>query len=168
MKKHLSLIILLGVVIFLACLCFKQLFPSSLEAHNFYQQGLSFLEKEDYQNAYYNFSKIKTNAKIYPLALYRQAFCAEKLNDFSSSAIKYMTFEKKYPNSIFAARALYESAKAHIKLKDYTTSEMMLKKIQSQYPDTDYAIGANYFLGIIYKEKAKIENEFNIYTNIAN
>ena len=45
----------------------------------YYKQGVHFYNDGDYQNAYYNFGKIKWISPLYPMAVYKQAKSAQKV-----------------------------------------------------------------------------------------
>ena len=45
----------------------------------FYSQGMIFYNQEKYQDAYYNFSKIKRMSKLYELSLLKEFQCANNL-----------------------------------------------------------------------------------------
>ncbi len=153
--KNLALFI--GVVIFsgVAYLCFSYFFISDPNAANYYIQGTDFLRKNDYQNAFYNYSKIKKNSEYYPIALYRQAHCASQLGDTKTGIEKRTIFIEKYPNSLFTPKMMYELAKDYFDTNEMFNSEQLLIKIKEAYPNSDYDVAANYFLGMIKKSQAK-------------
>ena len=72
-----------------------------------YRQGLEYLNKNDFENAYFNFSNVSKNSAIYEIALLRQAICADELNDYDTAIKKYRLFIEKYPESVFVKKAYY-------------------------------------------------------------
>ena len=125
------------------------------KAQNYYSQATEFAQTKDYQNAFYNYLKVKPTSKYYPIALYRQAWCANMLEDKTTAADKYKSFITKYPNSIFTPRAKYEYARNLYMLQKYDESAAEFKDIKQQDLGSNYAIAANYFLGMIEKVQAK-------------
>lgn len=119
-----------------------------------YSQGLDYLSKNDLQNAYFNFSSVSKNSAIYEIALLRQALCADSLNDIETAIKKYRIFLEKYPESVFSPKANYALGQNYFKIKDYTKSEKVFNNLRKDFKDSEYAIASNYYLGLIYKEKA--------------
>ena len=85
----------------------------------YYKQGVEFYNNGDYQNAYYNFGKIKRISPLYSIAIYKQAKSAQKVGDYSMAALKYKMFLDKNPNSIFSKTARYNLAKCYFYLKKH-------------------------------------------------
>ncbi len=159
-----ALLILISIGLFLiATKCFFYFFIPSSTAVTYYTQGVNFLNQKDYQNAYYNFSKIRPNSPYYPIALYRQGYCAEQLKDTKSSIEKYSIFIKNYKNTIFTEKATYELAKAYFSDKEYKKSEYLFNQIRLNYTQSDYAVAANYFLAEMIKESAKKDKKELVY-----
>ena len=119
-----------------------------------YKQGLAYLNKNDLENAYYNFNNVSKNSAIYEIALFRQAMCADSLNDFETVVKKMRIFLEKYPDSVFAQKANYLLAQNYYKFKDYTKSEKVFNNIRKDFKDSDYAKASNYYLGLIYQNRA--------------
>lgn len=69
-----------------------------------YRQGLEYLNKKDYENAYFNFSNVSRTSAIYEIALLRQALCADELNDSQTASKKFRMFIEKYPESMFVQK----------------------------------------------------------------
>lgn len=125
-----------------------------------YRQGLTYLNAKDFENAYYNFSNVSKNSAIYEIALLRQGLCADDLNDYDTAIKKYRLFIEKYPDSMFIQKAYYALAQNYFRAKDYNKAEKTFHSIRKLFKDSEYTIASNYYLGVIYKEKA-IEKEKN-------
>ena len=126
-----------------------------------YKQGLAYVEKKDFENAYYNFSGVSKNSALYEIALLRQGLCADELNDTETAMKKYKMFIEKYPDSIFVQKAYYALAQNYFRAKDYSRAEKTFHTIRKFFKDSEYKSASSYYLGIIYKEKAfaKIKEE---------
>lgn len=130
-----------------------------------YNQGLEYLNSGDYENAYFNFSNVSKNSAIYEIALLRQAICADELNDSQTASKKYRLFIEKYPDSIFIQKAYYALAQNYFKEKDFNRAEKAFNNIKKNFKDTEYTKAANYYLGLIYKNRLEEEkNEKDIET----
>ncbi len=121
----------------------------------YYKQGVEFYNNGDYQNAYYNFGKIKFISPLYTTAIYKQAKSAQKAGDFNTAVIKYKTFLEKNPNSIFAQNAQYNLANCYYYLKDFENAKNLFIKVKNNR--NNEITSADYFLGLIEKntDKAK-------------
>lgn len=126
-----------------------------------YKQGVYYLNKNDLENAYYNFSAVSKTSAIYEIALLRQALCADELNDYSTATKKFRMYIEKYPDSIFVQKAYYALAQNHFKEKDYNKAEKTFNDIKKLFKDTDYKTAADYYLGEICLAKAKEETDGN-------
>ena len=132
-----------------------------------YRQGLEYLNKNDFENAYFNFSNVSKNSAIYEIALLRQAICADELNDYDTAIKKYRLFIEKYPESVFVKKAYYSLAQNYFRAKDYNRAEKTFNDIRRFFKDCDYKTAANYYLGIICEQKAqeKIKEEKEKFKN---
>ncbi|MDD3236878.1 MAG: transglycosylase SLT domain-containing protein [Candidatus Gastranaerophilales bacterium] len=124
----------------------------SLNNPKYYKQAVVFFAKQDYQNAYYNFGKVKKISPLYVAALFKQGVCAEKLGDYDTAIKKYNLLLEKSPKSFFAPRARYSLAKAYFQHKDYDDAERLFKQIKNQGVVEDYIIASNYYLGLLNKK----------------
>ena len=126
-----------------------------------YRQGLEYLNKKDFENAYYNFSNVSKNSAIYEIALLRQALCADELNDFDTAIKKYRLFIEKYPDSVFIQKAYYSLAQNYFRAKDYNRAEKTFNDIKRYYKESEFKTASSYYLGVIYEKKAleKIKEE---------
>lgn len=124
-----------------------------------YHQGLSYIEKKDFENAYFNFSNVSKTSALYEIALLRQAMCADELNDFDTAVKKFKMFIEKYPESIFVKKAYYSLAQNYFRQKDYNRAEKTFNDIRKLFKDSEYKIASSYYLGVIYTEKSKTEKD---------
>ena len=118
-----------------------------------YSQGLSYLNKGDFENAYFNFSNVSKNSAIYEIALLRQGLCADELNDFETAIKKYRLFIEKYPESLFVQKVYYALAQNYFRAKDYTKAEKTFNDIKRFFKDSEYKTASNYYLGMINSQK---------------
>ena len=127
-----------------------------------YEQGLYFLNKNDYQNAFYNFSNVSKNSAIYEIALLRQAICADEIKDSETASKRYRLFIEKYPDSMFIQKVYYALAQNYFRANDYPKAEKTFNEIKRNFKDTEYSTAANYYLGLIHKDKdkTKAKNSF--------
>ena len=127
-----------------------------------YEQGLYFLNQNDYQNAFYNFSNVSKNSAIYEIALLRQAICADEIKDSETASKRYRLFIEKYPDSMFIQKVYYALAQNYFRANDYPKAEKTFNEIKRNFKDTEYSTAANYYLGLIHKDKdkTKAKNSF--------
>ena len=154
MNKFFKIVITIAIIVVTAVGCVYALeyyVFADKNAEKYYKQATKFLVEKEYQNAYFNYLKIKSTSKYYPIALYRQAWCANALEDTNTAVEKYKLFKEKYPNSIFTPRVQYEYARNLFMQKKYDESTEEFKKIETNDPGSNYAIAANYYLGLIEK-----------------
>ena len=118
-----------------------------------YRQGLEYLNKKDYENAYFNFSNVSRTSAIYEIALLRQALCADELNDSQTASKKFRMFIEKYPESMFVQKAYYALAQNYFREKEYTKAEKTFNDIKKNFKESEYKTASNYYLGVIYKQK---------------
>jgi len=158
-----TILIVLALVLF-AIGGFQQFVLSGTKAPVYYTQGTEFLNAKDYQNAYFNYSKIKPASEYYPIALYRQGYCADQLNDTKTSMEKYSQFVNKYPDTIFTPKAMYELARGYYNSGDAVKSEPIFLNLIQNYPKSDFAIASNYYIGMIKKQAAKKDSAHLVYS----
>lgn len=124
-----------------------------------YTEALNTYNNNDFQNAYFKFSRVSKSSKLKPAAIYRQALSAEKLGDKKSTLKKYNELIKHYSSTPFGIRAKYLKAQFLYNSKDFKKAKKEFLKIHRKYPDTDYAVASEYYLGSIEKENIpKIKN----------
>ena len=124
-----------------------------------YRQGLEYLNKKDFENAYFNFSNVSKTSAIYEISLLRQAMCADELNDSQTAEKKYRMFIEKYPESMFVQKAYYSLAQNSFREKDYNRAEKAFNDIRKIFKESEYNTASGYYLGVIYSEKAKEEKD---------
>ena len=124
-----------------------------------YKQGLTFIEQNDFENAYFNFANVSKTSAIYELALLRQALCADELKDSQTAVKKYRLFIEKYPESLFIQKAYYALAQNYFREKDYNKAEKTFNDIRKNFKDSEYKTASGYYLGVIYQERAKEQKD---------
>ncbi len=110
-------------------------------------------EKGNYQEAYVQFLKIKYFSKYRKAAIFKQALCAEKLNDWAVAESKYEKFLFCSKNSTFAEKARYSLAKSRYMRKNYDKAIKDFLDIKKNSNIEDYRYAADYFLGKISLSK---------------
>ena len=161
-KKKLKFVIIVVAFAILILIVLTNVFKMtqvSEKDFKVYKQGVYYLEKKDYENAYFNFSNVSKTSAIYEIALLRQALSADELNDSSIAAKKYKMFIEKYPDSIFVQKAYYALGQNHFKEKDFNKAEKTFTEIKKLFKDSDYRTAADYYLGLICLEKIKSEKD---------
>ena len=116
-----------------------------------YRQAVDFYNKGDYENAYYNFAKVKNISPLYKAALLKEGICAEKLGDYPTAIKKYKLLTEKYPRSIFVPKAHYRLAKCYYFSKQNSNAQKEFLAIKKHSKVDDFAIASNYYLGLIDK-----------------
>lgn len=126
------------------------------KSEKLYLQGMEFVEKLDFQNAYYNFGKINRFSSLYPLAIYRQGLCADELSDNNTSIKKYKRFIKLVPDDeIFTPASMWQLAEAYKRNDDIGSARAIYKKITKKYEYTDFARASEYRLAELANENNK-------------
>ncbi len=166
--KYLNYI--LGIIIVIIILVVMILIYNDKITQNsplYYKQGIAFYNNGDYQNAYYNFGKIKWISPLYHMALYRQAKSAQKVGDYNTAVLKYEMFLSKSPNSIFIKNAKINLAKCYFYLKRYDEAKLQFEDLNIK--NGDYLPQKEYYLGLIEKNynKEKAESYFSKYLDKA-
>ena len=140
-------------------------------ATKIYQQAFEDYRTGNFQNSYYQFSKISFFSDLKPLAIYRQAKCAEDLGDYDAAVKQYQFLFSNYPEHRLSLRSKYHSAR----LLTETRAELAQKyfeEILETNPHTDYGIASEYFLGKILlsssdslteEEKLSVKNYYISY-----
>ena len=156
--------LVIALIIIIPCVIAILIYNDKITQNSpiYYKQGVDFYNKGDYQNAYYNFSKIKWISPLYPVALYKQAKSAQKVGDYLTASLKYNLFLEKSPNSVFADSARYNLARSYFYLKRYQEAKeqfLVLKTNRLNVPSSE-----DYYLGLIYKQEDK-EQAANYFRN---
>ena len=148
-------IILIALLIILPCALAVLIYNDKIAEDSpvFYKQGTEFYNKGDYQNAYYNYSKIKWISPLYPMALYKQAKCAQNLGDFSTASLKYNSYIEKATTDIFLDSANYNLAKSYFNLKENEKAKEIFLKIKEKQGNKPAK--EDYYLGLLYKKENK-------------
>ena len=149
-------VIIGAVVIFVFAVIlmfFAAIKNSNNRAYTLYKQGLNFYLKNDYQNAYYNFSKISALSELYDISLLKQGFCALNSGDKRTAyqKFKYLSFFSNNPH--ITPVALYQAALINMEHKKYSYAYKKFKKLYKKYPQSDYKKAAAYQLGLLFKNK---------------
>ncbi len=126
---------------------------STKNAYQLYEQGQSFYLKGDFQNAYYNFSKISVFCELYELSLLKQAVCALNAGDKKTAYKKFKLLTTISNNPHIAPIAIYNAALINMEHKKYSYAHKKFKKLYKKYPESDYKKAAAYQLGILFKDK---------------
>lgn len=153
-KRLIKNIAILAIVIIFLILSFYFVFIKSREKINFnyYKQGLEYYKKNDYQNAYYNFSKIYPFSSFYLNSVFKQAKCADLLDDTKTALNKYKTFETFIKNEDITPFVLWREGNIYYKKENSNKAKAVFQKLNREYKNTEYGIASNYML-------YKIENK---------
>lgn len=127
---------------------FSRLIPESKNYKN-YQEALAEYGQNDFQKAYSSFGKVSRFSKLKPAAIYRQALCADKLDDKRMKFKKYKQVIKKYPGSTLAIKSKYVLAQTYYEEKNYRKAKREFREILRKYPKTDFGVASQYYLGSI-------------------
>jgi soluble lytic murein transglycosylase len=119
-----------------------------------YKHALQDYEKEDFSNAYFLFAKVTPFSNLKPVALFRQAQCAEKIDDKKSALKKYKAIFTRYPKHKLSMKAKYLYA-VEVYNSDPQLAQKYFEEIIKKYPESDCAVAAEYFLGLIITDKYK-------------
>lgn len=147
-KLNLFFLVVICISILFVSIHFKD-FDFTNKAYKIYKQGLAFEQKNDLQNAYFNFSRIPKYSPLYKFAIMHQAQNAYKLNDYKTSAYYYSKYVKMFPDTILTSKACYYLGLSYYKDNDYKSAYQTFNNLVKKYPKTDFGIAGNYYLGII-------------------
>lgn len=151
-KQKILLITTYVLVLFLVLSNITRLIPET-KNYETYRNALNEYSGNDFQRAYHTFGKVSRFSKLKPAAIYRQAICADKLDDKKTEIKKYKEIIKQYPNSLLTIRAKYSKAQQIYQDNNYKKAEREFKNIIEKYPHSDYATASKYYLGSIETEK---------------
>jgi len=141
------------VLILILTLANISIFIPESRNYKVYTHALEEYKENNFSYAYYVFGEISRFSKLKPAAIYRQALCADKLNDKKTEINKYKEVIRKYPNSLIAIRAKYLKAQQFYESKNFKKAKKEFKDILKKYPQTEYAVASAYYLGSIEAEK---------------
>lgn len=147
--------LLAGIVIIVPCVLTVLIYNDKITQDSpvYYKQGTDFYNKGDYQNAYYNYSKIKRISPLYPMAIYKQAKSAQNLGDYNTAAYKYDLYLKKATTDIFNESAAYNLAKSYFYLKRFEEAKeqfLLIKKEKNGKPSK-----VDFYLALLFKRSDK-------------
>lgn len=148
-RQKIIIIITLIVLILLTSLILPKVWQPEKKNYVVYEKALTDYNNNQFQKAYREFSKIPRFSRLKSAAIYRQALCADKLDDKKTLMRKYKEIIRRYPMSKMALRAKYLRAQNHYEEKNYKKAEKEFSKIVKKYPDSDYAIASQYYLGAL-------------------
>lgn len=151
-KRVIAGILICGIVS--GGIYFTKIYQPSSKTDEIYTSALADFEKGDYQNAYYLFSKVSLFSNLKPVAIYHRAECARMLGDDKSEIKQYQLLFNNYPEHKLSIRARYLAGQKLLKDRP-ELAKKYFEKIIHNAPDTDYAIAADYYLGVILKNKYK-------------
>ena len=152
-QKIFIFIIIAGLFLISLSVNFVKFTPESRN-YNSYIEALNKYNNKNFSDAYILFGKISQFSKLKPAAVYRQALCADKLDDEKLEVKKYKELIRRYPNSALTPRVKYLKAQKAYDSKKFRKAQKEFKNILNKYPKTDYAIASFYYLGSIEAEKA--------------
>lgn len=147
--------ILIALVVIIPCVLTVLIYNDKITQDSpvYYKQGTDFYNDGDYQNAYYNYSKIKWISPLYPMALYKQAKSAQNLGDYATAVIKYNLYLEKTGTNIFNDSARYNLAKCYFYLKRYDEAKEHFLAIKNAKVDKPSKV--DYYLALLFKKEDK-------------
>ena len=153
-KRVLIAVSLIGLILGFVLLVFSQgRYTTAAQSYRFYKYGVALAQDKDYQNAYYNFGRIGKNAKVYPLAVYKQAICARELNDTKTAIRKFKHYIKIIKDESLEPVGYWELGELYYNNGNFSAASKYYKQLQKKYPKSDFAYAANYRLGELWQEK---------------
>lgn len=173
-KKNIRLFVNCLVVFIICGLVYAFLIQPPQKTDKIYAGALELVQKNEYSKAYFEFSKVIFSSPLKPLAIYHQAVCANKIEDYDGAVKKYRLFLLLYPRHTLATKVKYNLAQALLD-KDPLKAKKYFESIINQSPNSDYAIASEYYAGLLMlKEyenqkifplsvKNDIENHFRHY-----
>lgn len=144
---------------------------SASRALKIYTQAFEDYKAGNLQNSYYQFSKVSFLSDLKPAAIYRQAKCAEDIEDFDAAIKQYQLLFNNYPSHRLSLRSKYHAARLLVESRP-DLAQKYFEEILAAAPGTDYGIAAEYFLGKILltsssyltdEEKLEIKNRYMSY-----
>jgi len=149
-----------GAVLFLAAVwAGANIYQPSEKTDEIYTAALKAYNNKDYSKSYYLFSKIVFSSNLKPLAIYRQAMAADKIEDTTSAIKQYRFFLLLYPKHVMSIRARYNLAQDLIKTNP-NAAKKEFQRIISKFPNSDYAIASEYYSGSLDLKKYEKEKIF--------
>ena len=155
-KKNICILSGVAIVLGVAGWLSLNIYQPSEKTDRIYSDALKSYNNKDYSNSYYQFSKVVFTSNLKPLAIYRQALAAEKLDDTKSAIKQYKFFSLLYPKHVLSIKVKYNLAQNLIKT-DSDSAKKYFEEIIIKYPHSDYAIASEYYSGLL--DLKKYENE---------
>ena len=153
-KLTVKLILLIFVIIILCCGLYFVFLKSKLQnSIVYYKQGLEYYNKGDYQNAYYNFSKIYPADKLFLNATYKEAKCADFLNDYKTALRKYSVLEFFIKDENITPFILWRKGNIYLNSNSKLKAKSEFLKLRKEYKTSEYGIAANYKLANLVDNK---------------
>ena len=156
-KKLITIIISGFSLIFLLCFSGFKLYSynHNNNAVNYYKQGLEYYSKNDFQNAYYNFSKISFVSDIYPNALFKCAKSADMINDYKTAIRNYRLFDFILKDKNISPFILWRIGNLYFDNGKIQESKKTFLKLIKLYPESEYGIASYYMLSKIDDAKKR-------------
>lgn len=126
------------------------------DSKTYYKQGLEYYNKEDYQNAYYNFSKITPLSSLFLNAIYKEAKCADLLNDNKTAIKKYNLLEKSIKNKDITPYIIWRKGNIYYAMENTSKAKKEFLKLKNKYNETEYGIASNYMLYKINEDPSNL------------
>ncbi len=139
-------IFIIAILVLVSGVLFIQINNHRQNAGIFYKQGLEYYAKEDYQNAYYNFSKILPASDLFYNALYKQAKCADILGDKKTAVRKYSMLDKFVKHEDISPFVLWRLGALYLDLDEHRRAKAVFLRLRKDYPKSEYGIASNYML----------------------
>ena len=144
--------VLLIIILFFVCLLSAISLNSKLmyePDNDKYTKAMELYRGEDYQNSYYNFSKISYFSEIKPASIFRQARCATLIGDTKTAIKNYNILLKRFPKSPLYAVSEYNLATLLYESDNQTKALKHFRHIQKKFPESEFAIASKYYIGLI-------------------
>lgn len=153
-KEKFFLIILLAIICLFSAVTVSAKIADTSDIEH-YRKAILLYQKEEYGQAYYQFSQVSRFSDLKSAALFRQARCATSIGDTQAAIKSYIQFLKRYPNSPFYAVAEYNLATLLFECGDkkkYNEAKKHFMHILKEFQETEVAIASKYYLGLINKD----------------
>ncbi len=162
-------IIICFMLCFVLGLCIEHLYQPREKTLKIYSQALEDYNNKNYSNAYYLFSRIGRYSKLKPAAIYRQAMCAQALEDKKSELFAYDELLKKHRTNHINLDAKYRSAQLLLNSNPQKAKKYFSEILYSAASD-EYKTASEYFISKINSTyypneniKSEIESGFRQY-----
>ena len=159
MDKKTIIGLILVILSFLVGVLVSKLYQPIDKSMTIYSHAMQDYKNEEYQNAYYLYSKIGFFSKLKPYAIYHQATCAKALGDKKSEMKQYQLLFNNYNKTILSVRARYLAAQMLID-ENPQLAKKYFEFIVKNYPNSEYAIASQYYIGVLNLNKYSSENIF--------